>query len=72
MPFMGGINEMSDQTPRPLLPCEALFGLRRGAQIIAAVEEDTGAPCPCRQGRVCPLLGTLEPVAEVEVAAAAV
>ena len=53
---------MHNETPAdPLLPCQALFGLERGAQIVAAVEEDLGGPCPCKQGRVCPLLGEVVP-----------
>jgi hypothetical protein len=47
------------------LPCYILFGSERGAQIQAAVEEDTGAPCPCAQGRGCVLLSDeLEPLAD--------
>ena len=59
---------MNDQPSDRLLPCEALFGLERGAQIVAAVEQDTGDVCPCKQGRVCPLLGALEPVVPDEEA----
>lgn len=29
----------------------------RGAQICGLVEAATGAACPCRAGRVCPLVG---------------
>lgn len=43
-------------TEPQLYPCQALFGIARGSQIIAAVEADTGAPCPCRQGLACPLM----------------
>ena len=53
---------LNEQPADPLLPCQALFGLQRGGQIIAAVEEDTGDLCPCKQGRTCPLLGELVPV----------
>lgn len=51
-----------------ILPCEALFGLERGAQIQAAVAEDTGQPCPCSQGRACPLMG-FAPSVELEALA---
>jgi hypothetical protein len=44
-----------------LLPCQAMFGMTRGAQIERAIVEDTGSPCPCRQGRVCPLVGLFLP-----------
>jgi len=54
---------MHNETPAdPLLPCQALFGIERGNQIVAAVEEDLGGPCPCKQGLVCPLLGEPVPV----------
>lgn len=43
-----------------LLPCQALFGMSRGAQIQQAIEEDTGQPCPCRRGLVCPLVPSAE------------
>ena len=54
---------MHNETPAdPLLPCQALFGIDRGNQIVAAVEEDLGGPCPCKQSLVCPLLGEPVPV----------
>jgi hypothetical protein len=40
----------------PLLPCQAMFGLARGDQIIEMVEAATGGPCPCIQGLTCPLM----------------
>lgn len=43
-----------------MLPCQALFGMSRGAQIIQAVEEDTGQLCPCKRGLVCPLMPSAE------------
>lgn len=52
---------LNEASADPLLPCEALFGLKRGGQIIAAVEQDTGELCPCKQGRACPLLGEVVP-----------
>lgn len=47
-----------------ILPCQALFGMSRGAQIQQAIEEDTGHACPCKQNRGCPLVpsGELEPL----------
>ena len=48
------------------LPCHILFGDARGEQIRAAVEEDTGCPCPCSQGSRCPLLGELQPATDPE------
>lgn len=39
-----------------LLTCQAIFGEERGAELSAFLERATGEPCPCRQGRVCPLL----------------
>lgn len=45
-------------------PCTTLFGRAHGALIQAAIEEDTGAPCPCSTGGGCPLLGELQPLAD--------
>lgn len=45
----------------PILPCQALFGMSRGARLQQAIEEDTGEECPCVQGRVCPLVGIALP-----------
>jgi len=42
------------------LLCVGMFGLVHGAEIEDLVERTTGEPCPCRQGRTCPLLSTLE------------
>lgn len=56
----GGI-QMTEQQ----LPCAALFGANRSAQMRTAIEEDTGEVCPCVAGRVCPLLGEVRPVVVV-------
>lgn len=49
--------ETSGKPPMPqdLLHCQAMFGLERGNQIQALVEDATGEDCPCIQGRTCPL-----------------
>jgi len=39
-----------------VLACKAMFGEVRGAEIVDLVERTTGEACPCKQGRVCPLL----------------
>lgn len=39
-----------------ILHCQALFGIERGAQIQALIEAATAEPCPCAQGRTCPLM----------------
>lgn len=39
-----------------LLTCEAIYGIERGARMLSIIETATGAPCPCKQGQVCPLL----------------
>jgi hypothetical protein len=36
--------------------CEAIYGIERGRLIRAVLEEGLGEPCPCGQGRPCPLL----------------
>jgi hypothetical protein len=36
--------------------CELLFGLERSREIRALVEDATGEPTPCNQGKPCPLL----------------
>ena len=38
-----------------MLGCETLFGITRGAQLRAMIEEATGQTCPCTDGR-CPLV----------------
>ncbi len=38
-----------------MLECERLFGVVRGGEIKALVEDATGGPCPCLAGRPCPL-----------------
>ena len=47
------------ETMEVTLPCVALLGTRRAAQLEAAIEEDTGLPCPCRLGEECPLIAGL-------------
>jgi len=36
--------------------CEVLFDEERGLAVQELVEAATGEPCPCKQGRACPLL----------------
>jgi hypothetical protein len=36
--------------------CKAIYGIERGAQVQAFLEGAMNEPCPCRQGRVCPLM----------------
>jgi hypothetical protein len=43
-----------------IMPCQALFGMERGDQIIAQIERVSGQPCPCKRGIVCPLAGAPE------------
>lgn len=44
--------------------CEELFGQIRGEEVQELVQRTTGAAaCPCKEGRVCPLL----PARKVEV-----
>lgn len=35
--------------------CEVIFGRERGEELRAYLEEALGEPCPCSQGRRCPL-----------------
>jgi hypothetical protein len=46
--------------------CERIFGISGGLEVRDLIEKATGRPCPCTEGRACPLM---PPVA---VAAAAV
>lgn len=39
-----------------LLTCQAIYGIERGGELVALLEDATGELCPCKQGRVCPLL----------------
>ncbi len=39
-----------------LLPCQAMFGVERGDEIIALIEAATGELCPCKQDAGCPLV----------------
>lgn len=39
-----------------MLTCQAIYGSQRGEELSAFIEVVTGAACPCKQGRVCPLL----------------
>jgi hypothetical protein len=45
------------------LECTKIFGQVRGAEIVELVERTTGQPCPCKQGRPCPLVEALSPLA---------
>lgn len=36
--------------------CQAIYGNERGAALQSFLEKATGEPCPCAQGRVCPLM----------------
>ena len=39
-----------------MLGCEILFGDEQGAKMQELVERVTGEPCPCKQGKGCPLM----------------
>jgi hypothetical protein len=39
-----------------LLTCQAVYGVERGDELSAFIEQVTGEPCPCRQGRACPMM----------------
>lgn len=39
-----------------ILPCQAMFGLERGQQIVDLIESTTGDLCPCKRGIPCALL----------------
>jgi len=36
--------------------CEVLFGAKRAQDMQDMIERATGDVCPCKRGRVCPLL----------------
>jgi len=36
--------------------CEVMWGDGRAAKVQALVEESLGDSCPCKRGRVCPVL----------------
>ncbi|MGZ4519091.1 MAG: hypothetical protein ACXVXP_05875 [Mycobacteriaceae bacterium] len=36
--------------------CEILFTEEQGKKMMDMVERVTGQPCPCKQGKTCPLL----------------
>jgi len=60
-----------------MLGCEILYGVTHGAKVHAMVEAATDAPCPCIEGRACPLLPPISPAVpaprqSIERAAAAV
>ena len=38
------------------LPCQAIFGVEKGDDIIALVEQAIGEPCNCKRGLHCPLV----------------
>ena len=45
-------------TDIPMRLCEALFAdVRDADRVQELVQEATGEPCPCSQGRECPLFG---------------
>lgn len=51
-----------------LLTCEAIYGVERGARMLSIIERSTGVPCPCKQGKACPLMPSesleLEPLGD--------
>ena len=49
--------------------CEVLFNSEQALHIQQLIETATGRPCPCKQGRTCPLLARQEVAASVEPAA---
>lgn len=49
--------------------CEILFTEDRAEAVQELIEGATGEPCPCKQGKVCPLLPELKvptPIVKVE------
>lgn len=53
---------MNDRRTTKLLPCQEMFGMERGGDLIAWVEAATGADlCPCKRGEACPLLALHDP-----------
>jgi hypothetical protein len=40
-----------------MMECERALGQERGEQACAMIEAAIGGTCPCKMGRVCPLLG---------------
>ena len=40
--------------------CEVLFSSERAQAVQDLIEGATGRPCPCKQGKTCPLLPRLE------------
>lgn len=45
--------------------CEVIFGCQRAAELSAFLEGAMGEPCPCKQGRTCPLLPVNDDVVPV-------
>lgn len=43
----------------PRLRCRFVFGHEEAERVVAIVEKATGEPCPCQQGKPCPLLPDL-------------
>lgn len=39
-----------------LLQCEVMMPTGRAVALQEFIEEQTGQPCPCKQGEPCPLL----------------
>jgi hypothetical protein len=39
-----------------VLWCEALMPTARAVALQGLIEEQTGQPCPCKQGHACPLM----------------
>lgn len=39
--------------------CQIVLGVEEGRRVRAQIEDLSGAPCPCIQGRRCPLLKPL-------------
>lgn len=46
------------------MPCRLVFGREKASAIHALIERTTGEPCPCAQGRACPLLPNVRTVPE--------
>jgi hypothetical protein len=40
--------------------CEVLFSSERAQAVQNLIEGATGKPCPCKQGKTCPLLPRVE------------
>lgn len=50
-----------------MVECERLFGQTQGRLICEMIEDSLGHACPCKAGRVCPLIAG--PLVSLEIPA---